>query len=288
MDWNDIQLILTIAEQSTLHRAAEMLKINHSTVWRRIQAIEKSIGTPIFIADRNGYRLTPVGQEVIEHASAMSANMAAIDRVITGQNQSLSGLIKLTTPTFSSNNLFANLIKEFRQQYPQITFELLTDGAALDLEKREADIAIRAANQVPDNLIGRELGQSTWSLVISDQLHQGGELSLDEIAELPLIGYINFKPPAVQWYEATFSQRTKVVYCNDVEHARTCALAGIGVALMPMVYDESLTTIYTLPNQFNTKVWLLAHKDLRTSAKIKAFWDFILLKHQQQGLLPTK
>jgi len=285
MEWNDIRFILAIANHGTLHEAAAHLKVNHSTVWRRIQSLEKSFETQIFLVGRNGYTLTEAGGGVIEHARAMSANMNAIERVISGQNKELKGLIKLTAPAVVANGILPKLIKEFRDDHPAINFELLVDGAALSLEKREADIAFRFTNNVPDDVIAHELGLSSWSLMISKELYQGEKLTLDELKGWPLIGYVDFQTPAAQWFDAIFHESTKVISCNDVSHALSCAREGLGVALLPIPYESSLTTVYNLPSHFNLKGWLIAHKDLRTSAKIKAFWDFILNKHKKNNIL---
>ncbi|GIU06110.1 LysR family transcriptional regulator [Shewanella sp. c952] len=285
MDWNDIRFILAIANYGTLHEAAAHLKVNHSTVWRRIQSLEKSFATQIFLVDRNGYTLTKAGEGVIEHARAMAANMDAIERVISGQNKELKGLIKLTAPAVFANGVLPKLIKEFRSIHPAINFELHVDGTALSLEKREADIAFRFTNNVPDDVIAHELGLSSWSLMISKELYQGEKLTLDELKEWPLIGYVDFQTPAAQWFDAMFHESAKVISCNDVSHALSCAREGLGVALLPISHESSLTTVYTLPSQFNIRGWLISHKDLRTSAKIKTFWDFILNKHKESNII---
>ncbi|BBB27118.1 LysR family transcriptional regulator [Amphritea japonica] len=285
MKWNDIRFILAIANHGTLHEAAINLKVNHSTVWRRIQSLEKTFSTQIFLVDRNGYKLTEAGENVIEHAIAMSANMDAIERVISGQNKELKGLIKLTAPAIIADGILPKLIKEFRKEHPEITFELLVESASLSLDKREADIAFRSTNNIPDNAIAHELGVTCWSLMIKKELYQGEKLTLEELKKWPMIGYINFDPTAAQWFEATFKESIKVVSCNDVSHALTCAREGLGVALLPIPYESSLTCLYKLPSHFDIKMWLLTHRDLRTSARIKAFWDFILKKHKESNIL---
>lgn len=284
MDWNDIRYVLSVAEQGTLQAAAAELGVNHTTVWRRIQALEKSMGTQLFITNRNGYRLTDAGSEVLAHAKAMSANVDAIDRIMSGQTKELSGLLRVTAPFSMANQIIPSLVKEFQDQYPTIRFEILSKNSALDLERREADIAFRATNDVPDNLIGRELGFSKWSLYISPNLYDGGALSLDEIAQFPIIGYREFTAPSGLWFEKTFKHISKAVTCTAIETAATCARLGMGVALLPQVSVEGLTEIYTLPNKFGASIWLLTHRELRSSARLKAFWDFVVAKNEAQTL----
>jgi DNA-binding transcriptional LysR family regulator len=284
MNWNDVRFILAVAEHGTLHDAAQALSVSHTTVWRRIQTLEKNIGAQLFISDRQGYRLTDIGKEVLQHAKTVSDNMDAIDRVINGQGTELKGLIRLTAPFQATNTLLPSLLKEFQSMYPQIRFEILLANAELDLEKREADIAIRGTQNVPGNLIGRCLGKTMWSLYVSDELYTGKLLSIDEIKTLPMIGYQNFNTQAGRWYADTFKDVPKVVTCSELDNGRSFADVGMGVALLPSGVDNNLNEIYRLPEALGSELWLLTHKEMRTSAKIKAFWDFLLKKiteHEQ-------
>jgi DNA-binding transcriptional LysR family regulator len=264
------------------------LSVNHTTVWRRLQALEKSMGAQLFISDRHGHQLTDVGKQIIHHAQTVADNMESIERIVSGDKTELSGVIRLTAPVHATNTLFPRLLKEFQLLYPQIRFELLLDNAELDIEKREADIAIRGTHKVPENLIGRCIGKTNWSLYVSDELYQGRLMSLEEIKQLPLIGYSHFNNPAGKWHADTFKEVTKTVVCGGLENGRGFAEVGMGVALLPSNMETSLREIYKLPEELGAELWLLTHQEMRTSAKIKALWDFMLeklLNHDQ--LMPT-
>ena len=289
MNWSDVRIVLAVAEHGTLQQAAEALNVNHTTVWRRLQALEKNMGAQLFISDRQGHQLTDVGKQVIHHAQTVADNIESIERIVSGDKTELSGVIRLTAPVHATNTLFPRLLKEFQLLYPQIRFELLLDNAELDIEKREADIAIRGTHKVPDNLIGRCIGKTNWSLYVSDELYQGRLMSIEEIKRLPLIGYSHFNNPAGKWHADTFKEVTKTVVCGGLENGRGFAEVGMGVALLPSNMETSLREIYRLPEELGAELWLLTHQEMRTSAKIKALWDFLLEKllHHEQ-LLPTK
>ena len=283
MDWNDIRFVLAVAEQGTLQAAARELGVNHTTVWRRIQALEKSIGSQLLIGDRQGYRLTDTGEEVIAYARAMSANVDAIGRITSGKTTEMKGLIRLTAPLLMASQTIPALVQEFQQQHPAVQFEILSKNNTLDIERREADIAIRATNNVPANLIGRKLGFSRWSLYAHPSM-QVNTSSLEELAQLPLIGYRDFNAPAARWYAQQFKGIPKAVTCSGIETALACAKLGMGIALLPHSGTEGLQELYQLPDEFGAGIWLLTHKELRSSARIKAFWDFVLEKNEQQSL----
>jgi DNA-binding transcriptional LysR family regulator len=288
VNWSDVRIVLAVAEHGTLQQAAVALSVNHTTVWRRLQALEKSMGAQLFISDRYGHQLTDVGKQIIHHAQTVADNMESIERIVSGDKTELSGVIRLTAPVHATNTLFPRLLKEFQLLYPQIRFELLLDNAELDIEKREADIAIRGTHKVPENLIGRCIGKTNWSLYVSDELYQGRLMSLEEIKQLPLIGYSHFNNPAGKWHADTFKEVTKTVVCGGLENGRGFAEVGMGVALLPSNMETSLREIYKLPEELGAELWLLTHQEMRTSAKIKALWDFMLeklLNHDQ--LMPT-
>ncbi|MDN3648674.1 LysR family transcriptional regulator [Reinekea marina] len=285
MNWNDIRFILAIAEFGKLQEAAEAMKVSHTTVWRRIQALEKGIGAQLFVSDRQGYRLTDIGEQVIRHAKNVSDSMDAIDEIVSGQKTELKGLIRITVPLQAANTFLPSVLKEFRTLYPQIQFEVIQSNVQLDLERREADIAIRGTNKAPDNLVGRCLGRTNWSLFVHDEYYEGRLMSLEEIKRLPLIGYQTASTPSLRWYDSAFQECPKAILCNGIDEGQGFAEAGLGVALLPTNGDNALNEIYTLPERFGVELWLLTHKEMRNSAKIRAFWEFLLAKLEQHELL---
>lgn len=285
MNWNDVRFLLAVAEHGTLHQAAEALRVSHTTVWRRVQSLEKQVGAQLFISDRQGYRLTDVGKEVIHHAQTISDNMDAIDRITTGQSTELKGVIRLTAPAQATNNLLPGILKKFQSRYPQIRFEVLLANTELDLEKREADIAIRGTSNVPDNLIGRCLGKTTWSLFVHKDLYEGDMIDVEDIKNLPIIGHRQVLSSAARWYEHAFEDVPKTVICNDLDSAKGFAEVGMGVTLLPTNEETPMTEIFRLPEQYGAELWLLTHKEMRTSAKIKAFWDFLLEELAEHELI---
>lgn len=285
MNWNDVKFVLAVHEHGTLPEAAEALQVNHTTVWRRIQSLEKEIGAQLFLNDRQGYRLTDVGMDVIHYAKNVADNMDAIDRLVTSQSKELEGVIRLTAPSQAANDLLPSLLKEFQTLYPQIQFELILDNAKLDLEKREADVAIRGAEKVPDNLIGRCLGRISWSLFVHEELYPGRLMTIDEIKQLPMIGYQGFQSPAGRWYSEYFGNVPKTIICSEPDQGQGFAEAGMGVALLPSYIETSSKKIFVLPQECGIDLWLLTHKEMRTSLKIKTFWEFLLQQLEEDNLV---
>ena len=93
-----------------------------------------------------------------------------------------------------------------------------------------------------------------------------------------MIGYRKFNAPAGQWYQKTFADVTKKIVCDDLDIGRGFAEAGLGVTLLPTHIENKLHEVYRLPAEFGAELWILTHKDMRNSARIKTFWDFLINK----------
>lgn len=278
MDWNDLRVLIAIAEKGTLKAAAEFLKVNHTTAWRRIHALEKHLGCQLLIGDRRGYQLTDEGETVLEHARKVSAHVDAIELQTSSKNIEIKGLIRVTAPGNIAWELLPRLITEFRLDFPEVEFEILEETASLNLEKREADIALRASQSAPDNVIGRKLGTIPWAIYGGDSKTAKPSMTMDEIKCHPIIDYSGIQISAINWYQKQTATSYKPVICNTFTAGQQCAMNGLGFALLPANQNKGLIKVYQLPEEFDSALWLLAHPEMRNAARIKAFWDFLLKK----------
>ncbi|MGF1696286.1 LysR family transcriptional regulator [Vibrio lamellibrachiae] len=283
MDWNDLRYVIAIAEQGSLKAAAEHIGVNHSTAWRRIQGLEEQLGCQIFIADRQGYRLTDAGLEVLESAKKMASHVEAIQLSTHINKKDMQGLIRLTAPNTMASRTLPEMIYKFNQKYPLVEFEIIEGIGDLDLGKREADIAIRANMKAPENVIARKLKQAPWAFFAHPDLVPKQKMDLELLRKQPLIGYKGFEPRPVKWFRQNVSSGPYSITCNNVETAKGCAKNKLGIALLPALMSTELVEVYRLPNEFSGYIWLLAHPEMRKVVRVKAFWDF-LLEQNEKGM----
>lgn len=157
MNWDDMKIFLVVCQQGSIRAAAETLKINHSTVSRRINKLELSLGKRLFNRDVNGYQLTRVGEEVYEDISAVDNKFHQIERRLAGDNEALTGEVRVTMPDTFGEHLLVPGIAKFSQQYPDIQIEIKESIKLFNLMNREADVAFRVVKEPPEYLIGRKL-----------------------------------------------------------------------------------------------------------------------------------
>src|SRR5258706_11350848 len=155
--WDDLRYLLAIARNRSLAGAARALAVNHSTVFRRLNAFERELGVRLFERLPEGYVPTVEGEEIRRQAEAIEASMHALERTVAGRDYRLSGEIRMTTAPSLASDYVAGYLAEFRQRYPEIRVEIAVGDHDFDLARREADIALRATLRLPEFLVGRRV-----------------------------------------------------------------------------------------------------------------------------------
>ena len=164
MAWDDFRLVKAVADSRSLTGAAETLGVNHSTVFRRLGEIEKRLGAPVFERHRTGYGLTPAGEEMVVLAERMERDVTAFARKLAGKTLTPSGEVRVTTNDTLLVHLLMPVLAAFRAQYPDIRVDMVLSNQALNLSKRDADIAVRATDNPPETLVGRRVASLAWAI----------------------------------------------------------------------------------------------------------------------------
>jgi len=277
MNWNDLRTFLAIAEAGTLAGAARSLRQNHSTVFRRLNALEDDLGVRLFERLPDGYVLTAAGERLVELARQADGAVQQIERELMGRDLAPSGKVRVTTAPNIARTLLPGVIARLRKANPLIRIELAVGDADYDLDRREADIAVRATTAPPEHLVGRKIMDLHWRVCRRKGLHSRPPRRLEDLSEVDLIGAdaAMMRLKVFQWLEAHHSDAI-VARCNDLSTMAALAMAGIGYALLPSDQQEpGLEAVLTIPDSKGA-LWLLTHPDLRHVTRIKVVWDAIL------------
>jgi DNA-binding transcriptional LysR family regulator len=157
MDWDDVRYFLAVARGGSVRAAAERLKVNHSTVLRRIAQLEEHLGAQMFEKLPSGYRLTDAGEEVLALAEQMEASSSQLETRVFGRDQGVRGLLRVTLAQTLATHLLMPDFADFAQLHPEIEMEILSCDEPVNLTNRQADVAIRVVydrNALPLNLHG--------------------------------------------------------------------------------------------------------------------------------------
>jgi DNA-binding transcriptional LysR family regulator len=279
--WDDFRLIKAIAEARSLPAAAELIGLNHSTVFRRLGQIEESLGTRLFERHRSGYVPTPAGEEMAVLAERLETDIAGFTRRLAGREILPAGELRVTTNDSLLVELLTPLFATFMKQCPDIKLDVLLGNQALNLSKRDADVAIRATDNPPENLVGRRVAQIGWALYgRAADFPEGAPADQSQLVQQRWISlgdqFSNFK--VVQYRQKHIPADQTVYKLNTVLGLAEAVEAGIGIGFLPCFIADKrpgLTRLAPPQTGYAADLWLLTHPDLRHSPRVRLFLDFM-------------
>jgi DNA-binding transcriptional LysR family regulator len=279
--WDDFRLIKAIADARTLPAAATLVGINHSTVFRRLGQIEAALGVPLFDRHRTGYAPTPAGEEMISLARRMDDDVVAFTRRIVGQEVSPYGELRVTTNDSLLVHLLTPLFAGFRKAFPDVRLDVVLTNQALNLSKRDADVAIRATDHPPETLVGRRAATIGWALYGRAAEFPDGTAPLDDALfgrDWIALGDHLAALQAVKFVRAHVAPERIVYRVNTVLGLAEAMESGLGIGHLPCFIGDARPALVRLapPDPALTAdLWLLTHPDLRQAARVRVFMDFL-------------
>ncbi|MCH4811074.1 LysR family transcriptional regulator [Vreelandella neptunia] len=276
--WDDLQIVLAIAEAGSLSGASRALRISHATVFRRLSEMEQGLGVKLFERSRTGYTPTLTGNDLAASAKRVQSEINGAERRIIGQDLTLTGSLRITTTDTLFAGLLSPLLASFRQRYPEITLEVVISNQLQSLSRREADIAIRPTRKPPETLVGRKISNITQAIYGQKTLWQNTPLPL-EPSSLTSESWIG---PDVHLGDATLEKwmmdKPAAYRLDSMLGMQLAVRHGAGIAVLPCYLgdaDEALLRLSEPIDVLTTQLWLLTHPDLRYVARVRAFMEAI-------------
>ena len=278
MDWDDIRYFLSVSQSGSIRGAASQLGVNHSTVSRRISQFEKKLGVRLFDKLPAGYLITPAGEEIIDYAKKIEEQTEAIERQVYGRDNELSGSLRVTLPEVLASHLLMDDFKAFSLLYPGINIELVISDEEFSLSKREADIAIRVTNgQPPEHLIGRHLLTYAVCTYATPAYLEKNDIR-NNPASACWIGWDD-ETSLSTWVKTSEFPNTPIKHqVNHIAVQLIAAKASLGISSLPCFMGDPDPELQRLPGskpQPKRDIWLLTHHDLKHTARVKAFTNFM-------------
>lgn len=281
-DWNMARALLVTVEEGSLSAAARALGLTQPTLGRQVAALEKELGVVLFERVGRGLELTPGGAELLEHVRAMGDAAGSLKLTAAGQSGSIEGNICISASDLVANIVMPSLIQELRQLHPDISIELISSDTMSDLKRREADIAIRAMQPGDQDLIARKIGDMTGHLYASEHYLQqiGVPRSAEDLGNANIIcdkSEMIINIMAGCGIELT--QRNFAITSESVITQWELVKSGLGIALLPDQLAAAEPKFHrVLPDiqPFKGPLWLVVHKELRTSRRVRVVFDFLM------------
>jgi DNA-binding transcriptional LysR family regulator len=285
---DDLRLVRAIGAAGTLTGAARLLKVDHSTAFRRLGAIEVRLGAKLFERAREGYTPTSAGELVIAKGARILAELIDLERRLAGEDLRPSGSVRLTT-TDTLVDVIVPALAALKTQHPDIIVELIVANTFFTLTRREADIALRPAVAAPEGLSGRRLATvATAPYASAAYLDRCGRKPLGEYDWLGFedsLGHLR----SARWMSANLADERIVFRADSLLALRSAAVAGFGVAALPCYLADpapELRRVAAPLPDMEGSLWLLTHPDLRKVARIRSVLDFMAnALSRQRGLI---
>ena len=279
-DWNQIRAFLATVEEGSLSAAARALGQTQPTLSRQITALEKSLGVTLFERGHRSMELTQPGLELIDHVRAMSEAANRISLTASGRSQAIEGQVTITATNMMATYFLPPILETLREEAPQIEIEIIASNDVRDLKKREADIAIRHGRPDQPDLICKLLRETKAFMYASPAYleRHGRPKNADELAALDFIGFDVNEGVVEILNEIGLPVTLNNFRLNSGSGTVILELIrrGLGVGMLTEdiadFYPELERALPQLP-AIPVPVWLVTHRELHTSRRIRLVFD---------------
>jgi DNA-binding transcriptional LysR family regulator len=279
IDWTDLQFVLAVATRGSVAAAARALGVNHTTVLRRVQAFERSHGVRLFDRLPSGYVMTAAGENLLAGARSVAEMVDNLERRIAGQDLRLEGELRVTTTDTLMSSIMPPILADFQRRHPAVQLDVSVATELANLRRREADVAIRVTTSPPDMLVGRRICAVGMAIYhASTDLRPPADLS-ELLGEKWIDLADAFAETGVgRWMRANVHDDQVVLRTDDFIAMSRAAAAGIGLAALPVYLGDGMPDLQRASGVISLEpppsLWILSHKDLRQTARVRAFSEF--------------
>jgi len=279
MDWSAMPYFLAVAREGSLRAAALTLGATHATVDRQVKALESSYGVRLFDRTRGGMSLTLAGETLLPLAESAEDAMNGAKARVLGLDQEAQGTVKISVPPVLGFDFLPKIFGAFSEAYPDIKLDITVTNKFEDLNRLEADVSIRVAYDVTEDVVGRKLAQTGIGIYCSQRYLE---------SKVPHAGPQGEGLDWVAWTDTDDVQRwaSKTPYAKanarhvarEVVMQKEMIRAGMGFGYLPATCVYGEPDFVQMPKttiDANRWIWLLMHGELRKTARVRRFVDFM-------------
>ena len=279
-DWNRARAFLVTAEEGTFSAAARALGMTQPTLGRQVEALEAELGLALFERAGRGLVLTPAGVDLLDHVRAMGDAATRLSIAAAGQNQKLVGKVTITVSEVYAAMVLPPILARLRREEPGIELDIIATADTRDLRRREADIAVRNFRPVDPDLIARKICDVPAGLFASHAYLDsiGNPTTAADLSDAAFIS-IDRSGAMVDGLNAmglSLTQRNFPLFADNYLVMWACVKQGLGIGVLDAHLGGAEPGVaQVLPDlpPLRFPVWLVAHRDLATSRRIRRVFD---------------
>ncbi|MCP4065485.1 DNA-binding transcriptional regulator, LysR family [Marinobacter sp. es.042] len=287
MDWDYLRYIRALAIGGTLAKAGELLGVHQTTVLRRLDQMEESMGVQFFERSRDGLQLTPVGETAFREADRLAIEMENLERKLVGQDSAPVGKVRLAAEDAMMSALLSPILAELVREFPDIELETLTDNDVANLSHREADLTLRPENKPQATLEGERIASiesAVYGAARYCRRHRDMDVENRPEGCLWIIPDETFSHLATgRWYRKQLKNVTSFIRCNSLQSMHALAKAGAGLAVLPCYLGESTRELRRLSDPLegeSVDLWLHVNQDTQQMARVRIVMEYLVERLQ--------
>jgi len=294
-DWDLLRCFLAVARAGKLTLGAKHLRIDHSTLSRRLATLEQALGAKLFDHAVTGYSLTSQGEQLLAHAEAIESSVFSLDREFS-QSASVSGVVRIGAPDGFGTAILAPAIGKLAAAHRDLEIELIALPRVFSLSKREADIAIAMSCPPRGRLHGRKLTDfevGVYAAKANPALWENVRKP-DDLAAHPFVAYIDdyLYAPELDIPQEISKAIMPNIRCSTLVAQWHATVAGAGFGILPRFLadaDERLVRVLADQVQLKRTYWMIVHSDMRDVARIKVTSEFLAeeIRRSRDRFLPS-
>jgi DNA-binding transcriptional LysR family regulator len=275
VDWDGLRYFRSVAATRTLTGAARRLRVQHTTVARQLDRLERALGARLFLRNPRGYFLTRLGEALLESVEAISARVDEVARLAGGEDIELAGTVRVATADLLATHLVVPALRPLLDANDQLEVAIVSDTRPHDLSRREADLALRLGAASEPHLVRRRIAQVGFGLYAAR--FKGKRIALEQAS------YIGFddtvaRQPHDEWLESHVPRARVVLRANRQQTLFEAVRLGVGLGILPCLAaddDESLVRLLGPSQVFSRDLCLVMHPDVRHARRVRAVIESI-------------
>ena len=281
-DWNQAKAFLATAEEGSLSAAARALRLSQSTLSRQVEALEQELGLVLFERVGKGLTLTPSGLELLSHVRPMGEAANRVSLSAAGQSDAIEGTISISASEVYAAMILPPILGRLRRLEPRINIRIVASNRASDLQRREADIAIRNFPPTQPDLIAKKINDVFLRLYATPAyLERIGKPKLPydlRNAEFISIDSSGGFLKGLNALGLNLTERNFTIHTENILVMWELVKEGLGIGILDDVLGDAEESVRRVLPDFDPlvlPVWLVVHRELNTSRRVRVVFDLL-------------
>ena len=282
VNWDDLRIFLTVARRNNLDAAAAYLRLDPTTLGRRIRRLEAAIGARLFERSRKGHVTTTTGEWLLNQVEEIEQVVSRVGEAISGEVQGITGTVRLSVTEAFGNVVIAPALVNLLAEFPALKLELVATSGFLSVNKREADMAVMLSRPTRGRLKVSKLTDYTLKLYANPEYlkNHAAVNNISDLHQQTLIGYVDdlIYSPRLRYYDEVDAGLVPGLTSSSLLAQKQLACTGCGIAMLPRFVAEQepdLQLVLADEVTVTRSFWLAVHEDIADHARIRAVINFL-------------